>query len=56
MNTSQKKVDMRTSKLPNRQNMEFLEDFAIEKLGVVENNIVAMVDNLRAYLVELWLI
>jgi hypothetical protein len=49
MDTSKKKVDMCTSKLPNRQNMEFLEDFAIEKLGVVENNIVAMVDNLNLF-------
>jgi hypothetical protein len=40
-----KKVD-RCSKLPNRKNMEFLEDFAIEKLGVVENNVTVMMDKL----------
>jgi hypothetical protein len=26
--------------------MEFLEDFAIEKLGVVENNVTVMMDKL----------
>jgi hypothetical protein len=29
--------------------MEFLEDFASEKLGVVENNIVVMMDKLDIF-------
>jgi hypothetical protein len=49
MDTFQTKVDNCTSKLPNMQNMEFLEDFAIEKLGEVENNIVAMMDKLDLF-------
>jgi hypothetical protein len=46
MDTFQKKVDKCTSSLPNRQHMKFLEDFAIEKLGLVENDIAAIMDNL----------
>jgi hypothetical protein len=47
--TFRRKVYMCTNKLPNRQNMEFLEDFAIEKLGLVENDIAAMIDKLDIF-------
>jgi Holliday junction resolvasome RuvABC DNA-binding subunit len=49
MSTFQNKVDMCTSKPPNRQTIEFLEEFAIEKLGFVENNIAAMMDKLDIF-------
>jgi hypothetical protein len=49
MDNFQKKVDRCTSKLPNRQNMEFLEGFAIKELGVVENNIASMMDKIDLF-------
>jgi hypothetical protein len=49
MDNFQKKVSKCTDRLSKRQNMEFVEDFCIEKLGLVENNISAIMEKLDIF-------